>query len=408
MSLYQYERAGDVDGIIEALRTGSASVRERAAELLGEFDDHDRREEAVDALVAAATDDDEAVAAAAVDALDQLGGDALDQLVGTAAGIEIDAAADWQKAKAFVAALESDRAELRMAAANALGRLDQSEAVPELTARFDDPDPRVRARAARACGEIGDPRAAAGLEELLADPSVGVRRAAAAALGQIGGRRALGALLELYDDPDPRVRRIAVSGLGEFDSDRPIDALATAVTDEAAPVRRAAVFSLIAVLSNVPGERSHEIRETVLAELAAVDDETVTAPLVEILTESTQAPQRRNTAWLLGRLLEDDTDREAVEALIATLTDGDQMTQQFAATSLAEIGGRYVERELLALAEDPEAETNARGQALFALGKIGDEETAQRIETIVEETDSETVRKRAFSALSKLGGYGSP
>ena len=294
------------------------------------------------------------------------------------------------------------------AAANALGKLDQSETVSELTARFDDPDARVRARAARACGEIGDSRAAAGLEELLEDPSVGVRRAAAAALGQIGGRRALGALLELYDDPDPRVRRIAVSGLGEFDSDRPIDALATAVTDEAAPVRRAAVFSLIAVLSNVPGERSHEIRETVLAELAAVDDETVTTPLVEILTESTQAAQRRNTAWLLGRLIDDDTDREAVDALIATLTDGDQMTQQFAATSLAEIGGRYVERELLGLAEDPEVETNARGQALFALGKIGDEETAQRIETIVDETDSETVRKRAFSALSKLGGYGSP
>ena len=82
------------------------------------------------------------------------------------------------------------------------------------------------------------------------------------------------------------------------------------------------------------------------------------------------------------------------------------MTRQFAATSLAEIGGTRVERELLALAEDPETDETARGQALFALGRVGDEETATRIETLVDETDSETVRKRAFSALSKLGGRG--
>jgi len=404
MSLYEHERSGDAEAIVETLESGSASVRRRAAELLGEFDGHDRREDVIDALVVAATDDDDRVAAAAVDALDRLGDGALDRLVATAAGIELDDAADWQKAEAFVAALESDRPELRMAAANALGELGQPEAVSALADRFDDPDPRVRARAARACGQIGDPRATTALEGLLGDSSGSVRRAAAEALGRIGGRRALAALLELYDDPDPRVRRIAVGGLGAFDTDRPVDALAAALTDESGPVRRAAVFSLLELLSNVPGETSHELRETVLAELAATDDETITDPLVEILAESSQATQRRNTAWLLGRLLDDDADREAVDALIEALADGEQMTRQFAATSLAEIGGTRVERELLALAEDPDLDETARGQALFALGRVGDEETATRIETLVDETDSETVRKRAFSALSKLGG----
>jgi HEAT repeat protein len=406
MSLYEYERDGNAQELIGALRRAKTPrVRRRAAEILGGFDDHDDRDDIINALVRAAEEDGE-VAAEAIDALNQLGQDALEQLLATMAGVDIDdGAADWAKAKAFVRALSADVPELRMAAANALGEVAVEDAVPELTAVFDDSDPRVRARAARATGLIGDPRATEPLTGLLGDPKASVRLEAAEALGSIGNRRALQALLELYDDSDQRVRRIAVSGFGEFDTDRPVEALIEALNDDASAVRRTAVYSLIQLLSNVPTDKSHEIRETVVERLSETDDTTVVEPLVEILTESTQAAQVRNTAWLLGRVMDDEQNHDAIDALVGVLQDGDQMAQQFAATSLAEIGGNYVERELLAIAEDDSADSTARGHAVFTLGNVGDEETGRRIEQLLDDTEDEQVRQKAFSALSKLGGH---
>jgi HEAT repeat protein len=408
MSLYEYERNGQAQELIRVLRESeNPRVRARAAEMLGNLDEHDDRRDIVSALVRTVREDDtDGVVAAAVDALDDLGQDALEQLITSVAGVDLDDdAADWVKAKAFVRALEADVTELRMAAANALGELENSDAVPKLVDRFDDPDPRVRARAARACGLMADPRATDALEGLLADPKAGVRREAAEALGRIGNRQALSALLSLYDDPSERVRRIAVNGLGKFSNDRPVEYLVDALGDESGAVRRTAVFSLIELLSNVPTDQSHGIRETVVEQLSATDDGTVVNPLVEILDQGTQASQRRNTAWLLGRVMDDDSNREAVDALVDALEDGGQMTTQFAATSLAEVGGTYVERELLDVATDPDHGSDARAQAVFTLGKIGDEETARELESLLDDTEDEQVRERAFSALSKLGGH---
>ena len=408
MSLYEYERNGQAQELIRVLRESeNPRVRARAAEMLGNLDEHDDRRDIVSALVRTVREDDtDGVVAAAVDALDDLGQDALEQLITSVAGVDLDDdAADWVKAKAFVRALEADVTELRMAAANALGELENSDAVPKLVDRFDDPDPRVRARAARACGLMADPRATDALEGLLADPKAGVRREAAEALGRIGNRQALSALLSLYDDPSERVRRIAVNGLGKFSNDRPVEYLVDALGDESGAVRRTAVFSLIELLSNVPTDQSHGIRETVVEQLSATDDGTVVNPLVEILDQGTQASQRRNTAWLLGRVMDDDSNREAVDALVDALEDGGQMTTQFAATSLAEVGGTYVERELLDVATDPDHGSDARAQAVFTLGKIGDEETARELESLLDDTEDEQVRQRAFSALSKLGGH---
>ncbi len=413
MSLFQYEREGNAQEIIRALHEASSvEVRKRAAEMLGRMDEHDDRGDIITALVRAAQEDDsDAVVAAAIDALDELGQDGLERLITSMADLNLDGdAADWKKAKAFVRALEADIPELRMAAANAIGELGVPDAIPALVERFDDPDPRVRARAARACRNIGDARATKALTGLLTDPKGEVRREAAEALGRIGNRQALQALLQLYDDDNEQVRRIAVRGFGKFRNDRPVEYLAKAMTDESAAVRRTAVFSLIELLSNVPTEQSHQIRETVVDELAESEreDSSVVDPLVEILNAGTKATQRRNTAWLLGRIMEGETNRDAIDALVETLEEGGTMTKQFAATSLAEVGATYTEKQLLSLARDDNQDTKARAQAVFTLGKIGDENTAEDIERLLDETEDDQVRKRAFSALSKLGGQAQP
>jgi HEAT repeat protein len=410
MSLYELERDGKAQELIRLLReSDNERVKTRAAELLGNFDDHDDRRDVVNALVDAAQSDSDAITGAAIDSLDELGDDAITQLIGSMAGVDLeDDAADWVKAKAYMQVLDADVPELRMAAANGLGNLDQADAVPKLAERFEDPDPRVRARAARSAGKIGDSRATNPLETVLSDPKAAVRREAADALGNIGNRQALQALLPLYEDGDERVRRIAVGGFGNFGNDRPVDYLIEALSDDSAAVRRTAVYSLIELLSNVPTDQSHEIRDTVVEKLSNTDDRSVVVPLVEILEESTQAAQRRNTAWMLGRVTSQEERDRVIESLVDALGDDDQMLRQFAATSLAELGDddNMVERRLLKIVQDDGVDPEVRGQAIFTLGKVGSERSRKTLDKLIDETEHDVVRKKAFSAISKLGGRG--
>lgn len=413
MSLFQLEREGDVEGVISVLRTtDNPEIRARAAELLGEFDaealeGHD----AVTPLVTLAREsDNDQVTAAAVDGLDGIGTDAIEELVADMAGLDFDEGqrADWAKAKAFTEALSAGVPELRMAAANALGELGTADALPHLIETLDDDDPRVRERVARAIGRLEDARACDALVARLEDPSGRVRREAAEALGAIGNRQALNALLDMFDDERAPVRRIAAGAMGKFGNARPVEGLVAALSDGDPSVRRTAVYSIVELLSNVPTQQSHEIREAVVEKLNETDDRSVVVPMVDILEESTQSRQRRNTAWLLGRVTTEDSDGygRVVEVLVETLSDDDQMTAQFAATSLAEIGGTQAESRLLDVVDDTDRDDDVRAQAVFTLGKVGSERSRKRLSDLIDETESEQLRKKAFSAVSKLGGRG--
>jgi HEAT repeat protein len=210
--------------------------------------------------------------------------------------------------------------------------------------------------------------------------------------------------LPLYQDDSERVRRIAVGAFGNFGNERPVDYLVESLTDDSNTVRQTAVYSLVQLLSNVPTEKSHEIRETVVDKLSETDDPNVVVPLVEILEESQQNAQCRNTAWLLGRVTEEAERDRVVDALVSALEADDQMTSQFAATSLAELGGKAVERRLLDVVDNTELGPDVRAQAVFTLGKVGGEQSRQRLDKLLDQTENEKIRKRTFSALSKLGG----
>lgn len=417
MSLYQLEKDGDVDSILDHLKlSDSPSIRKRAAEILGDVVDDEPQ--AVDALVRTAKeDDDEAVRGAAIDALDAIGADAIERLVAEMAGVDGAArgaasnrpgagdagGAGWVRAEAFVETLSADRPELRMAAANALRRLGDAGALPSLVETLDDPEPRVRSRVARACGAIGDEAAADALAARLDDPVGHVRREAADALATIGTERALSPLLDAVDDNSDEVRYAAVMALGGYQGPEAIDPLIEALDDDSDVVRRAAVFSIVELLAAAPTEQSHRIRETIVDRLESAD-RSVVDPLVELLEESDQAPERRNVAWLLGRVAGDEGYDDAVSALIDALDADDGTTAQFAATSLAELGGERVESGLVDLLEDPECSGTTQSKAVFVLGKVGGERARDHLETMLDRTDDEEVRKQAFSALSKLGG----
>ncbi len=398
-SLFGLEREEDVPKLIEVLEeSDNPTVRERAAEILGNIDH--TGEDGIDTLIAVVqTDENEAVRAAAIDALTAL--DAVNGLL-AALGRDIPAdAADWAKAESFVEDLSADAPELRMAAANVLGRLENENAVGPLMEALTDPDPPVRARIARALGRIGDPSAAGMLVDHLHGEPLPVRREIADALGYLGNNAALDGLLSIADDENEAMRRSVAASLGRFGNTKPIDTLVDMLGDQSDLVRRAAVFSLIEILSNVDSSKSDELRQTVVDRMSASDDRSIVDSLAEIVEEGTQLHQRRNAVWMLGRVAGEKSESRAIDTLIDVLGDEDQLIQQFAATSLSEIGGRRVETALLDVV-DSSASTDAVGMAAFTLGKVGDERAREKLERVVDETENEEVRQYAFSALSKL------
>jgi len=233
-----------------------------------------------------------------------------------------------------------------------------------------------------------------------------VRREAAESLGRLTTEEALAGLLSVVEDDSEAMRRTAVSSLGQFGTAEPVDALVERLGDQSDLVRRAAVFSLIEILSNVPPDQSHELRETIVDRMAARSDPSIVESLIEIIEEGTQLHQRRNATWMLGRVAGDQrTKMDAIEALRDLLGEDDDLIAQFAATGLSEIGGASVETSLLEVVETDEYGEDAVAMAAFALGKVGGDRSRQRLERLVEETESEEVRRRSFSAISKLGGH---
>lgn len=406
MSLYAHERNGDVDELVALLEgSDSQAVRQRAADLLGGVEDHDSDVSVVETLVRVGqSDESQEVRSAAIDALDRQGTEAIEQFIGSVADVSLDDGPKWTDAETLAELLEADLPEVRMAAANVLGRIGDPRVVQPLCDRLDDDHAKVRARAARACGRIGDPEAGAPLREQIGDPSADVRQEVADAIGRIGGPDAADALERFLDDPNPGVRRTAVVALGRLQGAGRIETLAETLGDDSDRVRRAAAYALLEALSNAPTERSHEIREETVDRLSTDDDGDVVEALVEVLEESSQTHQTRNAAWILGRIASPGEAEEVAEPLVELLAADDQATANIAMTSLAAVDGDHVESTLLSTVDDPEVDPQTTARAVLTLGKVGSERARRRLDALVDDTDHEVVRQRAFSALSRLGG----
>jgi HEAT repeat protein len=405
MSLYQLARDNDIESLSDRAKSSeSDAVRRRAAEMLGDVGDPEDTQVVETLTTLALNDDDDEVRAMAVDALSELGQEALEQLLARDAGID-PGSTDWTAVRAFSKAMDSERPECRMAAASALGRIGDQDAVRPLIGKLEDPDPRVRERVCYALGRVGHPQAVEALTKRLEDEHERVRSSAADALGSIGTSRALAALLEMLDDENAAIRRVAASALGNAGSAKPVPNLVGALEDPHDAVRNAAVFSIIQLLSTAPRDQSHQVREAIVEELEDVDDETVVEPLLEVLREAAETSQRRNAVWFLGRVTSDEEPPEVViDALIETLGDDDRMTAQFASTSITEFESPSVESSLIELVKDEDADASARARAAYALGEVGGDRAREVLDRMTDEDVEQEVRKRAFSALSKLGG----
>jgi HEAT repeat protein len=290
-------------------------------------------------------------------------------------------------------ALADDIAQVRAAAAVALGELGSGCALPRLLVAIDDPHPHVRQMAINALGEIGDARAAQRIARALSDERPEVRYQAVIAYPRLEEDGAVvdAALVAATEDADPSVRYIALRVAEERGSLSPAllaaarahlgasevagevvlaAAILLAKSDSASPDP-----ALVAVL--VAASRGDKIR----GRLAEPED---TAEAIELagrlgLREVVPALERR--AFGFGRHLRE--------------------TSAFAATiALARLGNaRAVESIVGDLAHrDP----HKRRAAIVAAGRARLEQTRGRIAGVAEKDDDPVTRELAGEALRAL------
>ena len=117
----------------------------------------------------------------------------------------------------LVALLSDADAWVRMAAARAIGEVRDRRASEKLIVTLSDADWRVRRLAAWALNEMKDKRAVSALcNLLLTDARAEVRTAAAEALGEIASNEALPSLQQALNDPEPGVRAKASWAIDEI------------------------------------------------------------------------------------------------------------------------------------------------------------------------------------------------
>ena len=144
----------------------------------------------------------------------------------------------------FIKALQHEDSDVRRSAAEALGKIKSSHAVPALIKVLTDEESDVRKSAVEALGKIGSERAVNALIYVLDDDDSDNRRIAAEVLGKIGNETAVKDLITALDDEDLDVRKTAAKALGEIGNETAVNALIDILDDDDSDVSSTAVQAL--------------------------------------------------------------------------------------------------------------------------------------------------------------------
>jgi HEAT repeat protein len=229
----------------------------------------------------------------------------------------------------LIEALAHPLSDVRVSAAQALGKIRDVAAVPALRQALYDPEVIVRVNAAEALGAFKDVAAVPALSKALHDPEAIVRDSAAWALGEIKDATAVPALSKALHDPEAIVRESAAEALGEIkDTTATPDLCKTLLHDSNAVVRSWAAEALgeikdataVSALSKALLHDSNDrVRKSAAAALGWIGD----AAAIPALSEALHASDiyvRDNAAWALGQI----QDVTAIPTLTGALRDSTQ------------------------------------------------------------------------------------
>jgi HEAT repeat protein len=390
MFLYELAREGETTELVGYMKhADDPDIRERAAELLGDFADMpravDEREITRELITVVTEAENDRVRARAIDSLHRHGAESIDELITEMADFDAAKTPDWMKAKELVEWLTAEYAEFRMVAATALGEVGDEHATPHLVESFDDLDPRVRRRAVRSCGQIGDERAIDPIAERLEDSEPLVQRAAADALAAIGTKESVERLIPAARADDERVRHIAVSELSNLHSTKPLVVLVKALKDQSAEVRRAATLSLIELIAADAGG-DDKVGRVVAGQLRSVDAAELVPQLVDILSETTRQEIRRTVARLLGRVI--DPEAETIDQVHEALLDAldEEELAEAAEKSLVDLESKGLEKRLRIFTQREEGSPEAVERAERVLDRIETDRAGEVVRNSVDYT----------------------
>ncbi len=409
LSIFELERERDIVALAEVLESAdNPSVRRQAAEALGDIDPPQNRsdgeyESMLSTLrTAAIEDDDEQVRTTAVTALEQHGVEQVRRLVRKLTNQPVENI----DGKAYASLIKSDQPEIRMVGLAAIG-LDGTPNLADVVLHaFDDPDPRVRERAIQAVSKLGLGRAESNLVGALKDDVPAVRAAAATAIGDLNLRSAADELTTATKDDNETVRLAAIDSLAGLGSPAAIEPLATALESSVPSINRLALYGLLELLTNASGGDSHQIRERVENIALDAPRTTVVETLVELLDTISGVPQQRNAVWLLGRLVGSKPTEEAITALVDHIDVEDDQTVKLATSSLVRCQGPVVERQVRQRLQSVDPDGRTAGQLAYILGRVGSQRSMDVLESTLDKTSDDRVRKRLVTSLQRIEATG--
>jgi len=344
--------------LMVALQDDYSGVRSLAAEALGEIG----KKEAVEPLINLLQDEEQNVCANAAEALGKIGSP--------------------KAGEPLVKALKEVKAGYRRYIVDALATIRYTPAVGSLIDLLkNDPTEDNRRRAAFALGEIGDARAVEPLIAAVRTDRTNVRIGAARALGDLKDPRAIEALIEALID-DWGFEHVAAKALGKIGDPRAIEPLIAAITrkDKYSNLRSAAAEALDLIepaWRNSPlagkaasqciaalKDKDPRIREAAAWELRHFEDPRSLEPLVAALKDE-NAEIRKATAYALGDL----KSPKAASPLIAALKDADPSVRHAAATALGVMKAGQASEALEKLSEQ-DSDADVRKAAKVALENI--------------------------------------
>ena len=211
-------------------------------------------------------------------------------------------------------------------------------------------DPAVRVRAALAVGRLQDSTSAPALLPLLADPVPAVRREAAFALGQIGRREARVALTGALADRDSGVVDFALEALGKLGD-------------------RAATPAVLPFLGNALAH----LRGDAAVALWRLADTSATGALIAHLGDA-NAGARWRMVYALEKLV---VPARIVPAVLPLLLDRDSLVRAHAARTLGRQKSVLATQGLVAALQDPDPAVIVN--AIRALQSIADSTNAGQL-----------------------------
>jgi HEAT repeat protein/beta-lactamase regulating signal transducer with metallopeptidase domain len=159
---------------------------------------------------------------------------------------------DTAVVRALIARLRDEDAEVRQAAAHALGRIGDRMAITPLVNTLDDPEIEVVSAALDALSNFEKGVPAAPIRRLLTSDNSEIRHSALHILGHLRDRESSVAIARLVSDQDADVRQTAIQALSEIGDPSSASAIAAAIGDADADVRESALQALSELGGTIP------------------------------------------------------------------------------------------------------------------------------------------------------------